>query len=65
MPIISAFLYQANRAYSTLTKQVEAVMIEVSTVQAPILRTNLQRVHEAKYLPPTKVTYSLTGFSIV
>ena len=53
-------LSQANRAYSTLTRQLEAVIIEVSTVQALRLRTNSWQVHEAKYLPPTKVTYSHT-----
>ena len=49
MPTISAFLSQANRAYSTLTGQLKAVIIEVSTVR---LRTNQLRVHEVKCLPP-------------
>ena len=62
MPTISAFLSQANRAYSTLARQLEAVIIEVSTLQALRLKTNPWRVHEVKYLPPTKVTYSHTGF---
>ena len=62
MSTISAFLSQANRAYETLTRQLKAVIIELYTVQALRLRTDPWRVHEAKYLPPTKVTYSHTGF---
>ena len=62
MPTILAFLSQANRAYSTLTRQLEAVIIAVSMVQVLRLSTNPQRVHEAKYLPTTKVTYGHAGF---
>ena len=62
MPTVSAFFSQANRAYSTLTRQLEAVIIEVSTVQVLRLRTNPQEVHKANYLPSMKVTYSHTGF---
>ena len=51
-----SFFLPANRAYSTLTRQLEAVVNEVW------LRTTPLQVHEAKYLPPTKVTYSYTGF---
>ena len=36
MPTFSALLSQANRAYSTLTRQLKAVIIEVCTVQAYI-----------------------------
>ena len=36
--------------------------IEVSAVQVLRLRTNPWQVHEAKYFPPTKVTYSHTEF---
>ena len=61
MPTISSILFQANRAYSTLTRQVEVVIIEVSAVQALRLRTNPRQVHEAKYLLPRKMTYSHTG----
>ena len=45
VPAISAFL---SWAYSTLTRQLEAVVIEVSTVRALRLRTN-SRVHKAKH----------------
>ena len=51
----------ASICLQTLTRQLEAVIIEVSTVQALRLRTNPQRVHEVKYLPPMKVIYSYTG----
>ena len=47
--------------YSTLTRQLEAVIIEVSMVRALRLRTNQWQVHEAKHLPPTKVTYNGQG----
>ena len=56
------FLSHANRAYSILTRQLEAFVIEVSTVLVLRLKTNQWRVHEVKYLPPTKVTYSHKGF---
>ena len=36
--------------------------IELSAVQVLRLRTNPWQVHEAKYFPPTKVTYSHTEF---
>ena len=62
MPNISAFLFLANRDYSTLTRQLEAVIIVVSMVQVLRLRTNSRKVHEAKYLPPRKVTYRQTDF---
>ena len=55
------YLSQDNRAYSTLTRQLEAVINEVFTVQVLKLRTNQWQTHEAKYFPPTKVTYSHTG----
>ena len=45
------FLFQANRP---LTRQLEAVIIEVSMAQVLTLRTNPWRVDEAKYLPPKK-----------
>ena len=61
MPTVSAFLSQANRAYSTLTRQLEAVIIEASTVQLLRLSTNPQQVHKVKYLP-SKVAYSHIGF---
>ena len=35
-----AFLSQPNRPYSTLTRQLEAAIIEVSTFQVLMLRTN-------------------------
>jgi len=41
----------------------EAGIIEVSTVQVLRLRTNLQQVHEAKYLPPTNGTCVTQGFT--
>ena len=56
-----SFFSQANRAYSFLTRQLEAVIFEVPTVQ--VLR--LQLINGKcmrKYLPPTKVTYSHIGF---
>ena len=62
MPTISAFLSQANGAYSTLTRQLEAVIIEVSAVQVLRLRNKPWEVHETKHLPPIKVTYNQTGF---
>ena len=62
MPTILTILSQANGAYSTLTRQPEAVIIEVCTVQVLRLRTNPWRMHKAKDLTPTKVTYSHTGF---
>ena len=40
MPTISALLSQHNRAYSTLARQLKAVIIVVSTVQVVRLRTN-------------------------
>ena len=40
MPKILAFLSQLNRAYSTLTKQLKAVSIEVCIVEALRLRTD-------------------------
>ena len=43
MPTILASLSQPNRAYSSLTIQLEAAIIEVFTVQ--LLRTNQQQVH--------------------
>ena len=55
-------LSQANKAYSTLTRKVEAVIIEVSMVEVLMLRTYPQRVYKTKYLPHTKVTYSHIGF---
>ena len=54
MPTISAFLSQANRAYSDWTRQLEASMVQVLR-----LRTNPWQVHRAKYL--TNI-YSHTGF---
>ena len=62
MPTISAVPLQANKAYSTLTRQLKAAIIEVSMVQELRLRSNPWRVHEAKYLPPTKVAYNHTQF---
>ena len=61
---IADFLSLANRAYSTLTRQLEAVINEISMTQVLRLRTNPwhAQVHEGKYLPPTKVTYSHIGF---
>ena len=59
---ISAFLSLANMACSTLARQLEAVINEVSMAQVLRLRTNPWRVHKAKHLPPTKVTYSRTKF---
>ena len=63
-PGISAFLSQPNRVYSNLTTQLEPVNIEGSLIQVLRLRTNSWRVHEARYLPPTKLSYmhSHTGF---
>ena len=56
MPTILAFLSLANRAYSALTRQLEAFIIEESIAQLLRLRINRCRVHEVKYLSPTKVT---------
>ena len=56
------FLSLANMACSTLARQLEAVINEVSMAQVLRLRTNPWRVHKVKHLPPTKVTYSLTKF---
>ena len=62
MHTISAILSQANRAYSTLSRKLEAVN-KVSTVQASAKAKNyFTGVNKAKCLPPTKVTYSHTGF---
>ena len=52
----------AIRAYSTLTRQLEAVIIEEFTAQALSLRTDQWQMHEAKYLLPTKVTYCHTEY---
>ena len=49
MPI-SAFL---SKAYSTLTRQLGTVIIELSAVQTLRLRTIPQWAHEVKYLTPT------------
>ena len=46
-----AFLSQANRTYSTLTRHLEAVIIEVSSVQVLRLRASQQEVHNAKSPP--------------
>ena len=62
MLTILAFLSQANGVYSTLTRQLEAVIIEVSAVQVLRLRNKPWEVHETKHLQPTKVIYSHTGF---
>ena len=56
----STILSQSNRAYSSMTRQLEAIIIEVSTVLR--LRANQWQVHEVKYLPPMKVTCSGLGF---
>ena len=40
--IISAFLFEPNRAYSSLTMQLEAVITEVSMVQALIMYERIQ-----------------------
>ena len=62
MHTISDILSQANRAYSTLSRKLEAVN-KVSTVQASAKAKNyFTGVNKAKCLPPTKVTYSHTGF---
>ena len=47
MSTILAFSSKANRAYSSLNRQLEAVITEVS-------------MHKVKYLPPTKVTKPFT-----
>ena len=61
-PTILAILSQANRDYSTSTRQLKASIIKVCVVQVLRLRTNPQWVHEAKYLTTTNGTYSHTGF---
>ena len=43
---ILAFLSHANRAYSTLTRQLKTVIIELSMAQVLWLRTNPWRMHE-------------------
>ena len=43
MPTILVFLSQGNRDYSTLTRQLEAIIIELSAVQVLRLSTNPQR----------------------
>ena len=50
MPTISVFLFQANRTYSTLTWSWMQLSLHYC------LSINQWRVHEAKYLPLTKVT---------
>ena len=62
MPTIFAF-FQQSRAYSSLTIQLETVIIEVSTVQVLRLKTNPRRVHKANYLLPKNGTYGHTGFT--
>ena len=42
--------------------QLEAVIIEVSTVQVLRLRANPQLLHGAKHLPSRNWTYGDTGF---
>ena len=59
---ILAFLSHTNRTYSTLTRQLETVITELSMAQVLWLRTNPRQVHEAKYLPLTKATCGHTGF---
>ena len=64
MPTILAFLSQLTEPTQlNLARQLEAVTIEVSTVQALRLRTNPWKV-KVKYMPPEKVTYSHTGFTM-
>ena len=62
MPTISAFLSQASKALLNFDKALEAVSIEVFTVQALRLRTNQWRVHEATYLQHTKSDLQSQGF---
>ena len=65
MPTILAFLSQLTEPTQlNLARQLEAVTIEVSTVQALRLRTNPWKVNKVKYMPPEKVTYSHTGFTM-
>ena len=45
-----------------LTRQMEAVIIEVCTVQVLRLRADPQQMHEAKYLTPTNGTNGQAGF---
>ena len=61
-PTILAFLSQPNGTYSSLIRQLEAVIFEVSTVQAQRLRTNRPRMHKARSSSPTKATCGHTGF---
>ena len=46
-----------NRTYSTLTRELKGLIIDVSTFQALRLRTNQWQLHEVKY-----TTYSHIGF---
>ena len=56
------FLSQPERFYWSLTPQVEAVIIEVSTVQVLGLRVNPWWLHGAKHLPSTNWIYGDTWF---
>ena len=58
MPTYWAFLF-----LQSFTRQLEATIIEVAAVQMLRLRANSGWVHEAKYLPPTKVTYGHARFN--
>ena len=58
-----AFLSQANRTYSNLTRHLEAVIIEVSSVQVLRLRANQQQVHNAK--SPSQLESMLLQFQLL
>ena len=61
MPTMLAFVSQLNRVYLSLIIQPEAIINEVSTVQAIRVRINQWQVHKAKDLPsPTSGTYNFT-----
>ena len=48
---VLVFFAQPERIYWSLTPELETVVIEVSTVQALMLRANPQRWHGAIHLP--------------
>ena len=62
MTNVVALVSQPERPYLGLTPQLEAVIIEVSTVQVLRSGANLRYMHRVKHLPSMIWTYGDTGF---
>ena len=60
MSNVLAVLSKPEKTYLSLTPQLEAVIVEVSTVQALRLRANPWRLNGAIHLPSVNWTYRVT-----